>query len=231
MHPIMEKIKSRGHWKIIIRPSAFMQNQIPELSRCKTLIRDNKVQLRGWDYPHYDMNAEINTGLDYVEQLSEFLDHIEAWRFYQSGQFIHYKALWEDWFEARTNIGQQQKNLPNESLSIIGTVYLLTEIYEFASRLGAKGILGDSCEIHITLFNTMNRKLKMFDSRRLFFDEYKTTLGEIPRSVSLKTTDLIGRSSELSLEHSVWLFQRFNWDDIKTETLKENQMELLEKRI
>ena len=43
MHPIMEKIKSKGHWKIVIRPSAFIQNRIPELSRCKMLIRDNKV--------------------------------------------------------------------------------------------------------------------------------------------------------------------------------------------
>jgi hypothetical protein len=230
MHPIKEKIKSRGHWKIVIRPSAFMQYQISELSRCKTLIRDNKVQLRGWDYPHYDTNTEINTGLDYVEQFSEFLDRIEAWRFYQSGQFIQYKALWEDWFEARTTIGRQQQSLPNESLSIFGTVFLLTEIYEFASRLGAKGILGESCEIQITLFNTMNRKLKTFDSSRHLFADYKTTISTIPHSVSLRTTDLIGRSAELSLEHSIWLFQRFNWD-IKPETLKEDQMKLLEKRL
>ena len=195
------------------------------------LIRDNKVQLRGWDYPHYDINTEINTGIDYVEQLSEFLDHIEAWRFYQSGQFIQYKALWEDWFEARTAIGRQQQSLSNKYLSVTGTVYLLTEIYEFASRLGAKGIFGDSCEILITLFNTKNRKLNTFDSRRHLFAEYKTTLSEIPRSVSLKTTNLLGRSAELSLEHSVWLFQRFNWDDIKPETLKEDQIELLEKRL
>jgi hypothetical protein len=71
---------------------------------------------------------------------------------------------------------------------------------------------------------------RTFDSARQLFAEYRTTLCEIPRSVSLKTTDLISRSAELSLEHSVWLFQRFNWDGIQPEMLKEDQRKLLEKR-
>jgi hypothetical protein len=110
-------------------------------------------------------------------------------------------------------------------------MYSLTEIYEFASRLGAKGILGDSCEIQITLSNTMNRELRTQDALRPFFEEYKTTLPEIPRSVSLTTTNLMARSAELSLEHTVWLYQRFNWDDVQEEIFKEDQRKLLDKRL
>lgn len=230
VHPVMEKIKSRGYWKVVIRPSAFVQDRIPELGQCNMLVRDNKVFFRGWDYPHYDMNTESSRGLDYVGQFTDFLIQIEAWRLYQSGQFISYRALWEDWDEARPyNLPQQIQ--PNEYLSITDTIYLLTEIYEFASRLGAKGILGDSCEIQITLYNTMNRKLASFDSKYLFIGKYKTTLKEIPHSVSLLTTDLTGRSAELSLEHAVWLFQRFSWDNVRLEMLEEDQRKLLERKL
>jgi hypothetical protein len=68
MHPVIEKIKSRGYWKVVIRSSIFLEDRIRELSLCKKLVRDNKVRLRGWDYPHYDREIEPDSGLDYVEQ-------------------------------------------------------------------------------------------------------------------------------------------------------------------
>lgn len=227
MQQLIKKIKSRGYWRVVIRPSRFMQNRIPELGQCKKLIRDNAVRLRGWDYPHYDVTSEPHLGLDYVEQFSDFLSHIEAWRLYQSGQFVHYKALWEDW----EDYPGHQHIPPKEYLSIIGTVYFLTEIYEFASRLGSKGVLGDSCEIQVTLSNTANRKLKTFDPHRPLFAKYETTLDEVPHSASFMTADLMTRSAELSLEHAIWLFQRFNLDDVPAETFKEDQRRLLEKRL
>jgi len=231
MQSILEKIRSRGYWKVVIRPSVFNQYQIPEPGRCKKLVRDNSVRLRGWDYPHYDLRTEPSCGLDYVEQFTDWQDHIEAWRFYQSGQFIHYIALWEDWQEEYPFGGYSQRIPSGEYLSIISTVFLLTEVYEFASRLGTNGIFGDSCEIQISLSNTMNRRLKTFDLRRPLFSEFKTMSTEIPRSVSLSTADLMGRSAELALEHVVWLFQRFNWDEIQAEIFKDDQRKLLDKRI
>jgi hypothetical protein len=222
MHPIMVKIQSKGYWKVVIRPSIFEKERI-ELSDCKTLVRDNRIRLRGWAYPHYDLRIEPSSGLDYVEQFSDWESQTEGWRIYQSGQFIHYMALWEDW-----------EDLIPESriLSVISTVYSLTEIYEFASRLAAKGVLGDSCEIQITLCNTMNRRLATLDPHRPLIYQFKTMLSEIPLPpASLKTVDLIGRSAELSLKQVVWLFQRFNWLDVQVDIFKEDQRKLLEGRI
>jgi hypothetical protein len=230
MHPIIDKIKSRGYWKVVIRPSQFTQELIPELSLCKTLVRDNSIRLRGWYYPHYDMMKEPSSGLDYVEQFYEWQDHIEAWRFYQSGQFIHYRALWEDWFDERSPWGQRDLTQTKKYLSIFSAMFTLTEIYEFASRLGSEGVLNDSCEVKITLSNTMNRILGTYDARRPLFAEYKTELNDIPRSISLSTVDLMSRSADLSLDHVLWLYQRFNWDDVHVEIFKEDQRKLLERR-
>jgi hypothetical protein len=223
MNRIIEKIKSRGYWRVVIRPSKFENARI-ELSHCKELVRDNAVRLRGWDYPHYDIETGPNCGLDYVEQFTDWQDHIEGWRLYQSGQFIHYVALWEDW-EELSPWGQSRTIPQKESLSIISTVYLLTEIYEFASRLGAKGVLGNSCEIQITLSNTKDRKLKI-DPRRPLFAEYQTSLNEIPIPLKLATVDLMSSSAELSLKHIVMLFQRFNWLDVQADIFREDQRKL-----
>lgn len=231
MNPVMEKIKTRGYWHVTIRPTEFLDSRIPGLGECKSFVRDNKVVLRGWDCPHFDVKTEPICGLDFVEQFTDWQDHIEGWRLYQSGQFVHCNALWEDWLEARTMWGQRMNAPPKQALSIIGTVYFITEIYEFASRLAAKGFLGDTCEIRISLCNTKDRRLASFDASRFFFGEYHTTLEEIPRHVKLATTELMGRSAELALDHVVWLYQRFNWDNVEAAIFKEDQRKLIEKRL
>ena len=231
MNAVIEKIKSRGYWHVIIRPLEFLNSRIHELGTCRTFVRDNKVILRGWDYPHYDERTEPTSGLNFVEQFTDWQNYIEGWRLYQSGQFVHCKALIEDWFDARTMWGEPRNVPPRECLSIIGTVYLITEIYEFASRLANKKYLGEACHIKISLRNTKNRMLTSFDASRFFIGTYQTTLEEIPRHIELSTAELIGRSAELALEHVVWLYQRFNWDNVKASTFKEEQCKLMEKRL
>lgn len=230
MNPVMEKIKSRGYWYVTIRPTEFIDIRIPELGICKSFIRDNRVTLRGWDYPHFDEKTEPTCGLNFVEQFTDWENYIEGWRFYQSGQFVHCAALREDWFEARKVLALIPDIPPNEYLSIIGTVYSITEMYEFASRLAAKGFLGDTCEIRIILRNTKDRKLVPLDPSRDFYEGYQTSLEELPRSVELATTDLMARSAEIALEHVAWLYQRFNWYSVNAGIFKEDQRELLEKR-
>jgi hypothetical protein len=231
MNATIEKIKSRGFWKIIIRPSEFIPNRISNISECKSIVRDNSVLLRGWDYPHYDTNYEPTTGIDYVEQSVDWNIHIEAWRMYQSGQFVHYHALWEDWHELDTFWGQVQQIPPGVYLNLIGTVYLMTEIFEFSARLAAKGVLGDHCEIIIELNNTKSRQLKAFPVDRAFFSRYETALDNIPRKIQIPVNELIGRSTELALEQIEWLYRRFNWDNVNIAVFKEDQRKLLEKRL
>jgi len=104
---VKEKIKSKGYWKIVIRPSTFVEKRILSLKECVDIIRDNKVLLRGWDYPHYDLSKNPPPGENYVEQFFCWEDygHLEAWRYFQSGQFAHYLAVWEDWNKSFKNGG------------------------------------------------------------------------------------------------------------------------------
>jgi hypothetical protein len=165
MSEVLSKIKIRGYWEVLIRPTKFVENRIENLGECKKIMHDLTVRLRGWPYPCYDDNNPPTAGIDYIEQSLEWQHHLEFWRYYQSGQFILFFSILEDWQDQAMRLPLK----PVEVLDILSILYSLTEIYEFASRLAAKELLGDSCRISITLHRTKNRQLIMLDRRRLHY--------------------------------------------------------------
>ena len=154
MSDILQKIKTQGYWEVIIRPTEFIDNRLESLAKCKETVRELSVRLRGWDYPHIDHNNPPTCGIDYVEQGVDWQYKVEFWRYYQSGQFIHYAGMWEDWQDQSTIWSNKIESKPGEILSIVSAVYSLTEIYEFASRLALKGYLGKNCKISVSLHGT-----------------------------------------------------------------------------
>lgn len=228
MNKLVEKIKTRGYWEVLIRPNKFVENLIESPSKCKEIIREVSVKLRGWIYPFNTIHEPPSTGgYDYIEQSKEWEFFLEYWRYYQSGQFIHFFGMLEDWQDQAKTIGRMPLE-PFKSLAIISTLYTFTEIYEFASRLAVKGLLGNECTISITLHGTKDRQLVTLDFRRHFFlREYKSKLESIPHKISIPTADLIARSAELSLDHTIRVFERFNWDNPPRGIFLEEQTKLL----
>lgn len=232
MKELLEKIKSRGYWKIIIHPQQFLKERVQNLGECKKIILETKVSLRGWDFPHYDFQNEPISGLDYVEQATKFAGEIEYWRYYQSGQFVFFKGVKEDWLEEDGFLGGNRFGIePLTTLTIINTVYIFTEVFEFASRLATKGLLGNSCTINIILYGTQGRKLMFFESNRILRQDYTCRISEIPYEVTLNMIQLLSNSPDMALDGIVWFFQRFNWDHVNKNMFKEDQRKFLENRI
>lgn len=233
MKEILGKIKSRGYWKIIIHPQQFLKERIQNLVECKQIILETKVSLRGWDFPHYDFqNGPIIGGLDYVDQSVNFAGQVEYWRYYQSGQFVFLKGVKEDWIEEDGFLGRNRLGIePLSSLTIINTVYIFTEVLEFASRLANKNLLGDSCKISIILYGAQGRKLMFLESNRTLRQDYVCEISEIPYEVIPTTMQLLSNSAEIALDGIVWFFQRFNWDTVNKNIFKEDQRKFLENRI
>src|SRR5690242_8039998 len=95
---ILDKIRTRGYWRVVIRPKTFEENHIPNYSDLFPIVEKNSVRLRGgWDYPHIDYNSQPLRGPDWVGQEFDCRDEIEVWRLYMSGQFIHFFTPWGDW--------------------------------------------------------------------------------------------------------------------------------------
>ena len=92
---LLEKIKSRGYWRINLQPLVKAE-KLPSIDRCQEIVEQNAVKLRGWEYPAILQGApdvQRTRTQTYFELANDWQNHIEFWRMYRSGQFLHYLAL------------------------------------------------------------------------------------------------------------------------------------------
>lgn len=233
---LIEKIKSRGYWRINFQPLVAVQ-KLKNLSDCKNLVEKNSVVLRGWDYPHFPNRSDEKTGLEpgnnYYQGWIDWWSHKEFWRMYQSGQFFHYLGLREDWYEEDGWFGDTAKEIkPGSSLSVVGTIYQITEIYEFLARLARDGIYEEGVDVNISFNNTLNRKLWLDDLKRAPFSYDRKTGAEkieIPPH-KYKKDKIVNQARDLALEIIIYIFDRFDWPQPPVETIKRDQDNLLSRR-
>jgi hypothetical protein len=234
---IIEKIKPRGYWRINFQPLVD-EIKFKSLNDCKEAVQNNRVQLRGWDYPHFpirkDDTSNTELGKNYFAGYVDWFNHIEYWRMFQSGQFIHYLALREDWSELDGwNIVENQNLKQGAFLGIVGTIYQMTEIFEFLSRLTAEGIYNEGVRVSITLENTEKRALRMEDSMRDFFmaGKYESDMISMPFLNEYSKDDLITKPHQIALEVIMYFFERFNWDRMPLDSFKKDQDDFLKNKI
>lgn len=233
MSEIIEKIKSRGYWKVIFRPLIYEERLFP-LLRCRDIVEKNAIQLRGWDYPHFPRRRGEDTGLEpgnnYYQGWIDWRSHKELWRMYQSGQFIHYRGLWEDWDDEDSWIAQGNKMPKMLNLGVAHTVYQITEIFEFLLGLVMEGIYKGGVKVLISLFNTRHRKLWLENRQRVpFMVERITGADYIDFKNEYNEKEIVDSSSELAVKTILHIFQRFEWIPSK-DLIKKDQEELLKRK-
>lgn len=235
---LIDKIKSQGYWRVIIKPTQFNKSLIPSLTECQRLIEESKVYLRGWDYPHLPRYGQgLVNGVDWLEASTDsmvWIPMLEYWHFYQSGQFAHLFNCGEDWVNRDQLQIQNWRNLPlpERVLSILNTVYRVTEIYEFAARLAAKGIFRSDLSITVELHGMKDRGLVVTGHMRApLLDNYICGVDALPYSKTVSLEALLAQASELALESLLWFFERFNWQSIPVHTIRDDQRRLLERRL
>src|SRR4051812_18703599 len=98
MSDVSDKIRSRGHWDITIRPTRFDQGRVPYAELDDTLA-SVVVSFRGWPVPFIDQREPLVRGEDWIGQDvdAEMVNHYEAWRFFTSGQFNQLRSVSADW--------------------------------------------------------------------------------------------------------------------------------------
>ncbi|MGH7807080.1 MAG: hypothetical protein ACRENT_03215, partial [Thermodesulfobacteriota bacterium] len=186
MSMILDKIRSRGYWRVVIYPTRFIKDRISPITVLYPLVEKTSVQLRGWDFPHVDRKQDPHIDLDWISQEVDWNHSVEVWRFYQSGQFIHYAGIGSDWRDQSGLWPADKGWTPGALLGIVHTVFRFTEIFEFASRLALTDAGDEQMHIEVTLSGLQGRKLFVDSERREpFFSDYKASIKELPYSVDL----------------------------------------------
>lgn len=229
---IIKEIKKRGFWDITIRPTVFIKDRMKNKEEALNVIRESVVELRGWDYPHIrDRDGNPHNIADGIEKYIFWENYVEIWRLFLSGQFIHLLALREDWLTPpqKSRIAFVQNQNVKNTLGVTGTLFTITEIFEFAKRLAVKGIFGEEVAIDIVLNNTEGRGLLVDSPGRLPFLRPKVCFAsKWEYNKVFSVPDLVQNYKDLAFEAITELFELFNWSNTPIQVMKEDQIKFLE---
>jgi hypothetical protein len=215
---------------------------IPTLADCVRIIEQCRVALRGWDFPHLSHERdEREFGDNYVASWAYFMDEIEYWRFYQSGQFLHLHAIqesvsakWRKQLEADARGHLRHLHVDwsriGGFISLMNFFYRIIEIVEFATRLCQKDVYRDHLSITIELKQIKNFLLTT-DWRRSWSELRKCKQESLGHSWTVHSTQLIAGSSDHSLKIAKWFFERFGWLNPSDDILRREQQNFLEGRV
>lgn len=224
MSELLKRIRSRGHWQVVIRPTTFDEERIPNVMHLRRLVERCAVTLRGWDYPHVDTKTPAIIGVDWAGQEFEWEGFLEIWRMYRSGQLIHVFGMVEDWLE-RSTWRTSQDWQPGQVLGLRNAVFHYTEIFEFAARLAVTEAGDQTMRLEITVSGLQGRALYNDNPKGFPLHGLKASLDTLPYSVDVAQPELIAKARDLALKPAVELFRRFG-KDISDDALRDLQANL-----
>jgi hypothetical protein len=229
----LSKIKSRGYWKVWLRPSKYVENRIESLSQCHEIMRECRVLLRGWDYPHISSRNPPYNGLNYIESFVDWQMYKDVWRLYQTGQFIHFSGIKEDWFEEYNGLASSRwvDTTPGTIFGYSNSLYKISEIYEFGARLAQKGIFGRDIVLTVELFGMEKRKLVSLDPFRLIFRDSTCRVNNLPFEHKFSVEEFMAENQKLALDHFMWIIDRFNLVDPPRDFFEREQKDFLKGKI
>jgi len=186
---LKEKIKTRGHWIIILEPISSDQNSTPlhPTDRYRILL-NQAVRYRGWPTPYFPKIESSNDPKDFLEISKNITGSIdwehykEVFTLFDSGQFVLISGVQEDWVEEsnRLQLTELKSYEPNKILSFISTTYYFTEVFAFISNLINSEIYSNTEEFVFKFYlqNTKDRTLKIFGGKRVEFSKDYTCTTE-----------------------------------------------------
>lgn len=227
---VLKTIKTKGYWKTLLRPLKHDPERIPALTLCRQIVEESQVALRGWYFPHIDREGPIARS-NAVESATEWEDIREFWRFFQSGQFVHYFGFGEDWRSVDAPPQRNPELANSPILSVFSALFSVTERYEFAARILQRASFSEGIHLEIGLFGTHGRRLVSLDPARDIWDDYVCYEPKLVREKEFASDQLLGMTSALALEHIVWVFERFNWSQPPKQVFSDLQKQFLERKL
>ena len=215
---LLDKIRSRGYWQVTVRPTTFTATRISNYSSLYDLLRNAQVHLPGygWPFPYMEMQEKTERKQDYISQKVEFLSTLEAWRFYQSGQFVHVQGIQTDWMENEKHqpVPAEWKAIrPDSALLVSETLHHFTMLYELAARLAVSDLYAGEQEIHIEveIHGLAGRMMGYGFNNRLNLRKQYTTAMETFKypATRFSRSDVIARSKALALDATLQVCDRF----------------------
>ena len=210
---VVNKIKSLGNWEVIIRPTKYAEDRIPDLQALLPALQKLAVRRTGmWAFPEIAQDAPPARGLHWIQGGHQNGSYLYFWRFTQSGQMFHISGMISDWLSE--GLWPTHPNWkPLTTLGIGESLWRFTDIFEFASRFATTDSGTDRIEIRATVTKLRDRKLWVDDPRRApVTGNYIAHVNDFPYQRAFDRIELIADARKLALNAALKLYALFDWD-------------------
>lgn len=209
---LLALIHGNGYWRVLLRPPAFQPARLRDRAHCLSVVHQSSVDLSGWHYPIVG-HGPSDEGPDWVGGGGSAMAFIEYWRFFQSGQFVHHIATREDHM-ARLGLFHPQFFVPGEGkryLAITSTLFMITDIMEFAARLAYRNVLAPAGTVQIDLHGMAGRQLTFMTPDRRLPESHWFKEETVQLKQSLSRDEIIGRPAEIAIDLTIDLLGKAGW--------------------
>ena len=222
-------IRTRGYWKVVIRPATFVEHRLERLELVPT-VASTSVQIRGWDFPHVDPNEAPHIDAEWAGQSVDWEHALEFWRLYRSGQLLSVSGIFSEWRDRSGWWPPTEGWAPNTVLGVGETVARLTEVFEFTSRLSQSKAGDESMVVTIKFENMANRLLVTDSPNRLpLRGGYRSGVPTIEVARTIARAELMARTREIAAECSEEVFSYFGWKPA-SQIVSDVQREIFDRR-
>jgi hypothetical protein len=213
---IMQRIWSKPHWRICIRPTEFKSARFQNLDACREFVRSNAVRGGAHPFPPSSTNA-IEQGNEWIAYDLDFpgtqISRLEHWVLFRSGQFIDNRA-----FDEIPALG--------ERIHVFEILDTVTGVFEFAAAMARSGILAPEAAISFELHNVAGCELTWPQENGGLDGIRSKTWCEEERIIltrQLDPEDLKMQKRKLALEVATEIYNKYGWLDPPTPRLTDEQ--------
>lgn len=218
MNELLDKIRSRGYWKVAITPVSYPdmeteKERVSDLCALQHIMERRAVRLRpgAWGLPHLRY-TELETGADWIGHELDWHHCIEWWRFYQTGRFVHYRAISDDWRDQSGIRPPDDGWRSGASLDVKDAVAQFTEAFELAARLVFTDASDGLMRVEVTVSGIEGRTLTGLPETGNFAERHPARIPEYYYGVEPTLIQTVIMGEEAARNASAGLFECFGWE-------------------
>lgn len=216
-----------GYTDVAVRPGAHQADRIAA-GALEGFVVEHAVSMRGWPVPYVDQRVPIGRHGTWVAQdiPSRGLPHVEAWRMFTSGQFLHRRLLVTDLRDSQVLKADAAE--ATGAVAVWDLLLYLVEIAEFGARMAtALGL--DRVTFTVGLDGIAGRQLISGDFLRELDGPYIAAANRFEATETVEVTTLLEDTPGIGVKLAQRLLQQFGLN-VPDQILLDWQDQTLRKR-
>jgi hypothetical protein len=218
----MEDLRSQPRFEFSVAPERF-DPQALDSERMQRVIMASKVESRGWSFPYADERSVIiGPGEKYIGgelSYTTFVNHLEEWRLYSSGQFLLRLRPWEvpdvEWQQkTRFSFERLGRQLPEGLVGFLSfelLLFTITEACIFASRLVQEVPYKTPADLHLGLRSVKGYALGASEPSRRLSEPYMCPLDDPYFDAKVALDVLVADPRGEAIRAVTSLYRQFRW--------------------